>query len=270
MIGVYKIYCKGNDQFYIGSSVNIEARWEYHKSQLKRGVHHSLYLQRSYNKYGEDSLIYSVIVELKECNESELRDLEYYYIKKLSPKFNSAAPTECECSQEWKQKISTTISELFKNKNNHPRFHKGKLYNVFDIKGNLVLESKSIQEIGEYFKASKGTFNTMLRKYKGICCSTANNCLIMEVGKTFDDVIDLYKNTLFNSKCPVCDLDGNLYNRGSNYFITSKPHKGRGITFRQIYKQLMNTDKLYITINDKTFTVPYLCHFIQQCISNNT
>ena len=92
----------------------------------------------------------------------------------------------------------------------------------------------------------------------------------MEVDKTIKDVISLYKTTAFNSKCPICDLEGNTYRRGENYYVKSRPHKGKGITFKSIYKSIMKSDSLYYIVNDKVFTLPFLSHFIQQCISNNT
>lgn len=270
MIGIYKILCTGNNQFYIGSSKNIKQRWYFHKKQLKEGAHHSSYLQRSYDKYGENSLEFSIILELKNYDEQELRDLEYYYIQKLNPKFNSAAPNICKCTKEWRNKISNSIKELFQNRENHPRFHKGNLYNVYDILGNILFENKSIKEIGELLNASYSTFNSMLRKYDGICCSTKHNYLIMEKSKTLEDLIYTYKNTLFNSKCSICDLHGNLFKRGDSYLIKSKPHKGRGITFKQVYKDIMNSENLYVSINNNIYTLPFLCHFVQQCTSNNS
>ena len=63
MIGVYVIKCKVNDRFYIGVSKNIKARWNEHRSDLKNNKHHSVKLQRSYNKYGIDAFEYLVIYE---------------------------------------------------------------------------------------------------------------------------------------------------------------------------------------------------------------
>lgn len=270
MVGIYKILCVKNGQYYIGSSKDIKARWECHLSHLRRGVHHSAYLQNSYNKYGETSLEFSIILELNKYNEQELRDLEYYYINKLNPAFNSAAPQICECSEEWRTKISDSITELFKNKTKHPRYHKGKLYNVYDITGKLLFKDLSIQEVGTKLNASYHTFNNMIKKYDGICCSVVHSCLIMENSKTFLDLLYAYKNTTFNNKCSICDLDGNLYKRGNNYVYKGSPHRGKGLTFKSLYKQIINTENLYITIDSKTYTLPFLCHFVQQCISNNT
>lgn len=59
--GIYKIYCVKNAKSYIGSSGNIERRWREHILALCRGVHHSEYLQNSWNKYGKSSFEFSVI-----------------------------------------------------------------------------------------------------------------------------------------------------------------------------------------------------------------
>jgi group I intron endonuclease len=61
MIGIYVIKCKVNDRFYIGVSKNIEDRWKEHKSDLKNNKHHSIKLQRCYNKYGASNFEYLII-----------------------------------------------------------------------------------------------------------------------------------------------------------------------------------------------------------------
>lgn len=61
--GVYEIVNTVNGKRYVGSSVNIEQRWSAHKSNLRRGRHHSIHLQRAWDKYGEHSFTFSVIYE---------------------------------------------------------------------------------------------------------------------------------------------------------------------------------------------------------------
>ncbi|MCB0128727.1 MAG: GIY-YIG nuclease family protein, partial [Caldilineaceae bacterium] len=48
--GIYKIVNRTNNQYYLGSSVNIEKRYTQHISDLRGNRHHSLYLQRAYRK----------------------------------------------------------------------------------------------------------------------------------------------------------------------------------------------------------------------------
>lgn len=71
--GIYKITNKQNRKFYIGSSINIESRWYCHKSYLRRNVHSNPHLQNAWNKYGEDSFIFSILVE---ADEDSLLDKE--------------------------------------------------------------------------------------------------------------------------------------------------------------------------------------------------
>jgi len=61
--GIYKIYCSGNDKSYIGSSVNVRKRKNSHLCELRNNKHANDYLQKSFNKYGEDSFIFSLILE---------------------------------------------------------------------------------------------------------------------------------------------------------------------------------------------------------------
>jgi len=61
MVGIYKIKNKITHKVYIGESINIAQRWSTHKSELRRGVHHSERLQKEWNKYGERAFRFSVV-----------------------------------------------------------------------------------------------------------------------------------------------------------------------------------------------------------------
>ena len=77
MIGIYKIENKVNSKVYIGQSVNIENRWKGHKSKLRNNKHQNDYLQKSWNKYGEENFDFSVLCE---CEKDKLDEKEIYYI----------------------------------------------------------------------------------------------------------------------------------------------------------------------------------------------
>ena len=62
--GVYKIRNIVNDKFYLGSSKEIENRWEGHKQWLRGGYHNNPKLQHAWNKYGESNFVFEIVEEI--------------------------------------------------------------------------------------------------------------------------------------------------------------------------------------------------------------
>lgn len=83
--GIYKIGFKGTNNFYIGSSANIETRFKQHKYQLFYEKHDNPILQRAYNKYTLDN-IYCEIIEI--CSKLDQFNREQYYLDTLNPIYN--------------------------------------------------------------------------------------------------------------------------------------------------------------------------------------
>lgn len=77
---IYKIINLTNGNFYIGSTLNPKKRKTCHFRALKEGRHHSLFLQRAYDCYGEKCFEFKIIKEKEFSNEKELRNLEERYI----------------------------------------------------------------------------------------------------------------------------------------------------------------------------------------------
>ena len=77
---VYQIVNKINHKVYVGSTNDISSRWSQHKSMLKKGSHHSLYLQRAFRKYGEDAFKLEVLEDCSDCTREELRKREARWI----------------------------------------------------------------------------------------------------------------------------------------------------------------------------------------------
>ncbi len=75
--GIYKITNTITGNFYIGSSKNIDARWRDHKKRLRNNKHENKYLQNSWNKYGEQAFVFSV---LELCSLDTLLIQEQAYI----------------------------------------------------------------------------------------------------------------------------------------------------------------------------------------------
>ena len=56
--GVYFIRNNVNGKVYVGSSIDIYRRWTTHKRELACGRHHSIKLQNSFVKHGQESFSY--------------------------------------------------------------------------------------------------------------------------------------------------------------------------------------------------------------------
>ena len=78
--GVYKITNTTNGKFYIGSSKDIEQRFDEHKRKLKNNNHVNPILQNSWNYYGEDKFTFEVLEECENCAERE-----QYYLDTFQP-----------------------------------------------------------------------------------------------------------------------------------------------------------------------------------------
>jgi group I intron endonuclease len=78
LCGIYKIENLANGKVYIGSSARIGARWVMHRSQLRNKKHHSITLQRAWDKYGEAMFVFEIIEhvpEVADLFESESRHI---------------------------------------------------------------------------------------------------------------------------------------------------------------------------------------------------
>jgi group I intron endonuclease len=76
--GIYQIRNLVNGKVYVGSAVNIERRLYRHKYQLHNNKHDNEYLQRSWNKYGENIFAFEVLEFVKDAEV--LLEREQYWL----------------------------------------------------------------------------------------------------------------------------------------------------------------------------------------------
>jgi len=62
--GTYQIRNVLNGKLYIGSAKNFQNRWMCHQNALRKQKHHSIKLQRAWNKHGEEAFVFEVISRL--------------------------------------------------------------------------------------------------------------------------------------------------------------------------------------------------------------
>lgn len=79
--GVYKIVCVPTGKYYVGSSVCVKRRWRVHRRLLRMGEHHSRYLQRAWNKYGEGAFefVLAIRADRSKLLATEQRSLDAAY-----------------------------------------------------------------------------------------------------------------------------------------------------------------------------------------------
>lgn len=117
--GIYKITNTVNNKIYIGCASNIRTRINGHLYDLRRNFHVNSYLQNSWNKYGEEVFIFSVI---EECAIDKLHEREHYWVKQFNSLnktigYNIKPTDPIGCSKHTKE----TIEKLRKaNKGKKP------------------------------------------------------------------------------------------------------------------------------------------------------
>jgi predicted transcriptional regulator len=84
--GVYRITCTVNGKCYIGSTGrSFSGRWKSHQNLLRRKLHHSIKLQRAWDKYGEDSFEFAIVLK---CNPEDAIQNEQACIDTVKPEYN--------------------------------------------------------------------------------------------------------------------------------------------------------------------------------------
>jgi len=201
--GIYQIVCR--DRCYIGSSINLWERLLCHRSQLRANVHHSKFMQRCYNKYGENSFSINIL-ETGEFSEDVLRDKEYDYIKQYKSVFNSTTPRTYEHSAEMRLSISTTLKRKYASGEIiPPKLNMGRKFHIYDFMGNLLHTLVDANFCISFLKISnRSVINNSLRKGRFIFRSeylvipedrTLVDCIhqMLEKSKTTHRIIPMYQ-----------------------------------------------------------------------------
>jgi len=79
--GIYRIINTVNHKTYIGQSTNIEDRFIRHRYQLKNNIHGNIKLQNAWNKYGQKSFRFEILIK---CKKSSLKKFEKQEVQKIS------------------------------------------------------------------------------------------------------------------------------------------------------------------------------------------
>lgn len=155
--GVYKISSLKTNEFYIGGSCNIYNRKHTHLSKLKSKVHQSKSLQKLYDEFGADNLIFEVLEYCDNYNEKESE-----YIKLLNPNLNvrkedNLSNKGVSPSDEAKVKISNTLKEAYKNGlKGYKQEHAWNRVEQYDLEGNYIKTFNNGREAEKEIGAKPG------------------------------------------------------------------------------------------------------------------
>ena len=125
--GIYKITNEVTSKFYIGSSEDVDYRWEVgHKQALNRNQHCNPRLQHSWNFHGGDKFS-MIIIETVDPKKELLLEREQHYLDTFKPYIQGIGYNICpkaeggdnlkyhprgkEIIQEWKDKYSKLYTD---------------------------------------------------------------------------------------------------------------------------------------------------------------
>lgn len=164
MICVYKIENIITNDLYVGSTVNFRDRKWRHFSDLSKGKHHSIILQRAYDKYGKENFEISV---LEECNRDNLIDTENKYLTKLEPKYNicriANSTLGYKVTEETKQKLSKYAKENNIKPPESTWMNKRVSVHMLNDDGEIINSFESLSDACR-FLGKNGTFASTLSR----------------------------------------------------------------------------------------------------------
>lgn len=158
---------------YIGQSINLNKRKGRHFSNLRNNTHSNDYLQRSFNKYGEENFTFDII---EYCNIDELDSKEIYYIKEydsmdINKGYNlesggNATKTVAESTRQKKvgknnPRYRVKVSEETKMKTSLSNRGINNILTEDDVVKikELIIEGISQKKISEMFNVNHSTIN---------------------------------------------------------------------------------------------------------------
>lgn len=111
--GIYQIVCTETNKRYIGSAKNLRQRWNDHRKLLRYDKHKNDYLQKAWNKYGENNFRFLIIEFVSEVNallqrEQMWLDVSQSYDEKLG--FNIATKAGSNIGRKFPKEFGDLIS----------------------------------------------------------------------------------------------------------------------------------------------------------------
>lgn len=180
--GVYKITCSVNSNYYYGSSVNLKSRFKNHISKLRLQKHRNHRLQKTFNKYGENSFIFEVV---EYCDPLLTTSYEQKYLDAHT------AHNKCMnfCKSAFAPMAGIKFSEEHKRKMAEVQFRNKY---IFTYQNGNIKEFNSLTEVSNAINVKKTNISRWFkRKNLGRNHGILNSLGVVKAEKTGDENIVL-------------------------------------------------------------------------------
>lgn len=153
--GIYEIRHKASGRRYVGSAVSIRKRWGDHKRGLGSGRHHSRFLQRAWDKHGEEGFEFKALIF---CDRADLLMYEQRFLDAWRPEYNTAPTAGSQMgyrhSDETKKRMSESRPKDFSpmTGKRHTEETKAKISESRKGKGGGVMSAERRAKIGAAHK----------------------------------------------------------------------------------------------------------------------
>lgn len=174
--GIYKITNLINSKVYIGKASNINSRIASHKYLLRNNKHVNIYLQRAWNKYGEENFVFE---KIEKCEIIKMPKRESFWVNfynstndKFGYNLMKVGRYNHTHSQETKQKMSKSSKGKPKSKShcNNMKLARYKPILQYDLNGNFIKEwlgaSQVRDELGYNQSNITGVCNGLRKTHK--------------------------------------------------------------------------------------------------------
>jgi len=153
---IYRIKNLSTGKVYVGSTNDPEKRWPYHQYRLKKGNHHSILLQRAWNKYGPDDFGFDVIESVVPYQKETVIEREQFWMDALdcyNPKYGyNISPTAWRVTIDFTDELRKKLSRAHKGRWVGSKSTSSKLteQQVAVIKERLV-QGENLKDIADDF-----------------------------------------------------------------------------------------------------------------------
>ena len=164
--GIYIIKNIINNKTYIGQSKNVNKRFIHHKSMLRSNNHANPYLQKSWNKHGENNFVFEIL-EYCEVHELTLKEKFYLSLQLSSYNLRDVIDSVIHPKRKYCKISAEKISKANKGKipKNLKEIQKARRRKIiYYIDNNIIKIFNSCVEAADYFKITPNSFTNYIGK----------------------------------------------------------------------------------------------------------